>query len=136
MAEFCPNMDTGWGGRRQREGWRVLVGRQETEWAGWRRGNLPGTTTMAALLPTALSLTSFILPPYSLLHIPAQDSNCCCSTSQRSTHTKGPFRRPASSTVPFQELELLCETLAQTLCITHLIEPETFRPSRVRCNGT
>lgn len=42
------------------------AGRQGRGWAGWRRGNLPSTTTMAALL--------FILPSYSLIHIPAQGS--------------------------------------------------------------
>lgn len=56
-------MDMGWGVGV------LLGGRQagrEDGWAGWRRGNLPSTTTMAALL--------FILPSHSLLHIPAQGS--------------------------------------------------------------
>lgn len=69
----------------------MLVGRQETEWAGWRRGNLPGTTTMAALLPTALSLTSFILPSYSLLHIPAQDSTVVAPQANAPHTLKNPL---------------------------------------------
>lgn len=52
------------------------VGRySEIEIERERRENGPSATTMAALLPTAVSLTPFIPPSYSLLHMPTQEDS-------------------------------------------------------------